>query len=322
MNLRRGVFTFAIAAAVLIGTLALIPTPYWIIAPGSAVDLSQRIAVDGHAPPSDRFYLTDVTVTRASALTLVARFAPEFRVVPQEVLLPAGESPGQYDRLLVDSMTQSQSVAAVVAERAAGFHVNDPVQRIVVAEIMPNSKAGSTLHVGDILELVAGRRVVETSDVAKLIGRMPAGRAIAVAVRRGDRNLSLNVGTIATGTGTRFGIRVSRSMEKPDLPVAVRYSLGNIAGSSGGLMFALQIYGALRDDRHQPGNLIAGTGALSSDGSVRPIEGTLQKLIAAKRAGARVFLVPRENYADVAAEREIRVVPVRSFQEALAALRS
>jgi len=319
---RRSVFTFAIAGAVLIAALALIPTPYWIIAPGSAVDLSQRIAVDGHAPPSDRFYLTDVTVTRASALTLAARFAPEFRVVPQDVLLPEGQSPRQYDRLLVDSMTQSQSVAAIVAERAAGFRVSDPVQRVVIQEIMPKSKAGATLQVGDVLELVAGRRVLETGDVARLIGRMPAGRRIAVAIRRGERSLRLNVDTIATPTGTRFGIRVSRTMQKPDLPVAVRYSIGNIAGSSGGLMFALQIYGSLRNDRHHPGGMIAGTGALSSDGSVRPIEGTLQKLIAAKRAGARIFLVPRENYADVATEREIRVVPVGSFQEALAALRS
>ena len=319
---RRTVFTFAIAGAVLIGALALIPTPYWIIAPGSAVDLSQRIAVDGHAPPNDRFYLTDVTVTRASALTLIARFAPEFRVVPQEVLLPEGESPRQYDRLLVDSMTQSQSVAAVVAERAAGFRVNDPVQTVVVQEIMPRSKAGGTLQDGDVFELVAGHRVVETGDVARLIEKVPAGRRIAVDVRRGERHLHLSVDTIATAKGTRFGIRVSRSMQKPNLPVAVRYSLGNIAGSSGGLMFALQIYGSLRDDRHHPGGLIAGTGALSSDGSVRPIEGTMQKLIAAKRAGARIFLVPRENYADVAAEREIRVVPVRSFQEALAALKS
>jgi predicted S18 family serine protease len=45
-------------------------------------------------------------------------------------------------------------------------------------------------------------------------------------------------------------------------------------------------------------------------------------LIAAKRAGVTVFLVPRANAADIASERGVRVVPVGTFSDALAALRS
>jgi PDZ domain-containing protein len=87
-------------------------------------------------------------------------------------------------------------------------------------------------------------------------------------------------------------------------------------------MFALQIYGALRGDHRRPGTSIAGTGTIAADGSVGPIDGALQKLIAAKRAGARVFLVPKANAAEIAEERAVRVVPVGSFRDALAALRS
>jgi PDZ domain-containing protein len=85
-------------------------------------------------------------------------------------------------------------------------------------------------------------------------------------------------------------------------------------------MFALQIYGALRAERLRGATTIAGTGTLRPDGSVQPIEGALQKLIAARRAGASVFLVPRRNYPDVARERGLRVIPVDSFRGALAAL--
>ena len=318
----RWALALAVASGLGVVALATVPTPYWIIAPGAAVDLSRTIAVEGYAPSSDRFYLTDVTVTRASALMLAARVLPGVRVISQAALVPEGQSPRQYDRLLVDSMSQSQGVAALVAERAAGFRVRDPAQSVVVREIVNGSKVRGRLDVGDALVSVAGRRVLDSSDVARIVGRLRAGARLDVVVRRGNRLVRMTLPTIATQAGTRFGIRVSRLMQKPDLPVPVRYSLGNIAGSSGGLMFALQIYGALDTRHHGRGAVVAGTGVLSPDGTVRPIEGTLQKLISAKRAGARVFLVPRENYADVANEREIRIVPVGSFREALAALKS
>ena len=318
----RWTYALALAGGIAIAASAAVPTSYWIIAPGSAVDLSRTIAVEGHAPSSDRFYLTDVTVTRASALMLAARVLPGVRLVRRDAVIPDGESSRQYDRLMLDSMTQSQGIAALVAERAAGLRVQDPSQSVIIREIVTGSKAAGYLAVGDALVRVAGRRVWDSGDVARIVGKLRAGTQVNVVVRRGERVIGLAVPTIATASGTRFGIRITRQMQRPDLPVPVRFTIGNIAGSSGGLMFALQIYGALQPDRHRPGVAIAGTGVLAADGTVRPIEGTLQKLIAAKRAGARIFLVPRENYADVADEHEIRIVPVGSFREALAALKS
>jgi PDZ domain-containing protein len=145
---------------------------------------------------------------------------------------------------------------------------------------------------------------------------------VPAVVRRGGQTVDVRAPTIATKGGTRFGIALAPRMLKPELPVPVRFDLQNISGSSGGLMFALEIYGALRPERRLAESSIAGTGTLASDGHVGPIEGAALKLLAAKRAGARVFFVPRENYGDVAGEREIRVVPVDTFRDALAALRS
>jgi PDZ domain-containing protein len=85
-------------------------------------------------------------------------------------------------------------------------------------------------------------------------------------------------------------------------------------------MLALQVYTTLRPDRSHADRLIAGTGTLAEDGSVGAIEGAKQKLIAAEHVGASMFLVPRGNYAEVAKEQSIRVVPVGSFKEALKVL--
>jgi PDZ domain-containing protein len=68
--------------------------------------------------------------------------------------------------------------------------------------------------------------------------------------------------------------------------------------------------------------MIAGTGVLEVDGTVDPIEGTREKLQAAKRAGATVFLVPKQNYTDIKGTPGIDIIPVGSFSEALHALQT
>jgi hypothetical protein len=45
--------------------------------------------------------------------------------------------------------------------------------------------------------------------------------------------------------------------------------------------------------------------------------GTRQKIITARGVGANIFLVPRQNYADVRSQKGIRVIPVGSFNEAV-----
>ncbi len=315
----------ALAAFAVIGlgiALCVTPTPYWLVVPGFAVDLRSRVFVDGYAAPNERYYLTDVVILPATTLMLAAGLLPGVRLVGRDAIAPAGVSMQQYDRVLDDAMSTSQDVAAVVAERAAGFHVADPPQSIVIEEILAESKAGGLLLPGDVLLSVGGRRIDAARDVAQAIGGLAPGTAVRVEVRRRGRVTRARVTTISTAAGTRLGIALAPETLKPTLPVAVRFDLRNITGSSGGLMFALEIYGALRPNRHYAWDSIAGTGTLTVDGRVGPIEGTTQKLIAARRAGARVFFVPLENYADVSREAGIRVVPVRTFREALAALSS
>jgi len=319
---RRAAFSFAIlCATIALAALALVPSPYWIVAPGSAIDLSRRIAVEGYAPARRRYFLTDVTVERASLLGLAARFLPGRALVRADALVPPGESPRGYEHLMVEAMTQSQRIAALVAERGAGFSVPLPAERTLVESVLAQSRARAILQPGDALLRVAGKAVTSVGDVARALAGSAPGRLVEVVVERDARRLRLAVPTIATPAGPRFGIEVQQVLSMPDLPVPVHFTLPNVEGSSGGLMFALQIYGALRAGRQSGPASIAGTGALSPDGTVRPIEGARQKLIAAERAGAGVFLVPRANYADVANERGLRVIPVDSFRGALAALR-
>ncbi|MDI1289870.1 MAG: hypothetical protein PSX37_07990 [bacterium] len=69
------------------------------------------------------------------------------------------------------------------------------------------------------------------------------------------------------------------------------------------------------------GRIIAATGTLNGAARVGGIEGLPFKLIAAERAGADIFLVPRENWDEVKnTQTKVKVIPVDTFQEALDAL--
>lgn len=319
-DLRRPAFVWVIAALLVAFALSVIPTPYLVLAPGRAVDLRSRVTVEGHARAQRHYFLTDVTIARANVLLLAARVVPGTELVRREALVPPGETPAAYDRILVAAMTESQSLAALVAERAAGYRVSEPARHIYVAAVMPSSRAGTALRDGDALVRVQGRRIVALDDVSSVVGTLPAGGDAQIDLERGGRLLHALVPTVATASGSRLGILVRTSTQPPALPVPVRFDLGDIAGSSGGLMFALQIYADLHGDARVHAHAIAGTGTIAPDGRVGRIEGTQQKLLAAKRAGADVFLVPRVNARDVADQRGIRVIPVGTFGEALAAL--
>ena len=67
--------------------------------------------------------------------------------------------------------------------------------------------------------------------------------------------------------------------------------------------------------------MIAGSGTMDSEGRVGEVGGIQEKLAAAARDRATIFLLPRNNCSDVtAAPAGVRVVPVESLAGATKAL--
>jgi PDZ domain-containing protein len=69
------------------------------------------------------------------------------------------------------------------------------------------------------------------------------------------------------------------------------------------------------------GRHIAGTGTITTDGKVGPIGGINEKILAAHRAGATLFLAPAGNSADIAnIPAGIKVITVSTLAQAIACL--
>ena len=98
----------------------------------------------------------------------------------------------------------------------------------------------------------------------------------------------------------------------------------NVGGPSGGLLQTLALYNSLVEEDITKGLKIAGTGTISSDGTVGPIGGIMQKIYTAYKDGIEIFLCPIENYEDALIaynklpnENKMKLYPVSTFSEAL-----
>ena len=290
--------------------------------PGHAVDLRGVVSVAGRSVPSTPFFLTDVRfASHVTPLELLAGVLPGARIFRTSEIVPGSMTAVEYEGVEREAMSESQSIAAVVAERAAGLKVPYPRSRVLVVYFARGSRAATVLRPLDMLVALNGHPIGSNVDVVHALAGVRAGSSVRMAImRRGDER-TLLVPTIRYNGHTALGAYLTTIYQRPHIPVAVSFHLPQVSGSSGGLMFALEIYRRLRPKLLHAQQPVAGTGTIAYDGSVGPIEGARQKVIAARRAGARVFLVPEENYREIAGTPGIRIVPVATFRAALAALR-
>ncbi|MEG6523155.1 ATP-dependent protease LonB [Desulfotomaculum sp. 1211_IL3151] len=89
---------------------------------------------------------------------------------------------------------------------------------------------------------------------------------------------------------------------------------GLVDGPSAGVTIATAIYSAIKGVAVS--NTVAMTGEISIRGLVKPIGGVVAKVEAAKQAGVKKVLIPRENYQEIFKNMEgIEVVPIDTLEE-------
>lgn len=117
-------------------------------------------------------------------------------------------------------------------------------------------------------------------------------------------------------------------LKKDPAKVKVTLHLADVGGPSAGLLFSLGIVDKLVGDGAggdlTGGRTVAGTGTISADGKVGAVGGVSLKTQAAKRDGASVFLVPKDECPDAQAElpKGLRLIPVTTLKGAVESLRA
>ena len=315
--------TLAIAAI-----LTSIDTRYQVVFPGPVTDV-QGLIEPFPKPKKGALYLTTIYSDPANAaewaaVSLYSKLRADAALVPREESRPRNVTEKEYQKLLVTMMDESKVAAKVVALREAGYDVKVTGQGAQVQEVTSASAARGVLEPGDIIVEADGRAVTTSNDLVALIQSHKPGETIRLRVRRGDAERVLDV-TLTESPDepgrSRVGIIVLTHLYEYQLPKELNLKTRDVGGPSGGLMFALGIYNSVSADDITRGHKIAGTGSISTDGRVGAVGGVKYKVIAAERAGSELFLAPQESLEEARAHAgKMRVVPVKTFKEALDAL--
>jgi Lon-like protease len=312
---------------------ALLPVPYVLRSPGlavntlGAVDGRDLIVIHGRRtyPTAGHLDLTSIRVAggpgRRLGLAQALRgwLDPTVAVVPEEQFYPPGVTPRDVRRRDEAAMAESQDNATAAALRALKIPVDEVV---TVARVLDDSPAHGILEPGDVIVAVDETPVHTSADARAVISRRDPGERVRLTVRRDGRERHLTVRTAPASDGSgraAVGVLLDPSFR---FPFTVRISLADVGGPSAGMMFALGIFDKLTPGELNGGSYVAGTGTIDAAGHVGPIGGIQQKLVAADDAGARLFLAPEANCADVAAATPpgLRVTKVADLDDALAAL--
>ncbi len=222
-------------------------------------------------------------------------------------------------------MARSEDVAAAVALRAAGFKVPATARGALVEAVATDVPAAAKLDPGDVIVAARGRTTLTPMKLREAFTGVRPGSDVKLRVRRAGAVTTVIVKTIESPSQPGqaiIGIRVAQAADIK-LPIKVDIDLGDVGGPSAGLPFALDVLQELGTDIAR-GRKVVATGELALDGSVGPIGGVKQKTFGARRAGADVFLVPAGDNAAEARRYagDLRIIAVRSFQQALSALRT
>ncbi|GAA2602327.1 PDZ domain-containing protein [Actinomadura fulvescens] len=317
---------------------SFMPVPYVALMPGPTSNtLGQNdkgqplVKIDGREvyPVSGNLNFTTVTYrggpgARIDLFTALRGWIDDdVAIVPEETIFPKKETQEQVDAENTRQMRDSQQNA----EAAALTQLKVPISTQVLVDAVQKGKpADGKIKPADEIIAVDGAKVTSVAQVSELMAKRKIGDPVTITFKRGGAEQKITLTTVAVrppGGAERAVVGIELS-DQYKFPFKVDISVGDIGGPSAGLMFSLAIVDKLTPGSLTGGKFIAGTGTITPEGKVGPIGGIQQKMIAARQAGATVFLTPKDNCADAVDARPdgLRLVRADTLDGAIKSLES
>ena len=339
-GMSRRVRTLAVSGALFVVLLILtmtLPVPYVVLSPGPTCntlttcpgETATIIKITGtptrHTSGNLNLTTVSYSTSRLTVFDALRAWIDHDRVVvPRSALFPPGQSTQQVNTQNKNDFTSSQDNAIVAASCELGYP-----KAFGVLTVVPKGPSDGILEPGDVFVSIDGKPAGTYRQLKGILDKEQPGNRVRIVVRRNssptqssNKTLTVTLGKPPEGaTGASLGITV------PPVPVCLapfQVQLGlndEIGGPSAGMMFALGIIDKVGQNLTK-GRFIAGTGTISTTGAVGPIGGIALKMIAARDAGATVFLAPAGNCTDVVGNIPdgLRVVKVSTLHGAVRSL--
>ncbi|KIL50363.1 hypothetical protein KP77_17380 [Jeotgalibacillus alimentarius] len=325
--------------------LSFYTLPYYIQKPGSAFALDDIVEVTDGTESEGDFSLMTVSQVEANVFAYAWAYFSDYQEIFEiEDVRNPHESEEEYDVRQLYLMDNSAAHAIEVAFKEAGADFEYIYNGIYVLNVFPGMPAEGVLEAGDRIIEVDDIQLESSEQFIDYVSEKEAGDSISLVIERDGEELADQL-TLAefpdNDNRVGMGISLADDIELNTDP-EVEINSGGIGGPSAGLMYSLEIYDQLVEEDLTSGKMVAGTGTISSDGTVGRIGGIEQKVVAADKDGIEIFFAPddelpedmQENNPDLKSNYEaavetaenigtdMEIVPVKEFSDALEYLNS
>ena len=305
-------------------------TDYYFMSPGPpyqwdiSIEDEKTFEFDGN--------LYQLTVRRDEANYFVYAWAnlnSQIDLYPREVILPDGVTPQELSEISIQNMRTSENVAIAVALKNIGYEIKSKGDGVAVVGLLEDSPVKDKLKKGDLINSINNTDIYSATEFIATLRTYSIGEIVSIGLLREIDGIKEQIFIKTTLVEhveyegePMVGFLATTVNERFDFPFEIDIKTGNVGGPSAGLMMALNVYNNLIPEDITNSKIIAGTGTIEIDGSVGPVGGIKQKIIAAKRAGAELILVPVANFEEARPFEtdKTAIVAVDSFDEALSVI--
>jgi len=310
--------------------IGLVKTEYYFMSPGPPYQWeieygnNENYSFDGN--------LYQLTVRRDEANIYVYLWSllnSSYDLYPREVILPDGVTPQELSEISIQNMRTSENVAIAVALKNIGYEIDSKGDGVAVVGLLEGSPVKDKLKKGDLINSINNTDIYSATEFISTLRTYSIGETVSIGLLREIDGIKEQIYIKTTliehveyEGEPMVGFLATTVNERFDFPFEIDIKTGNVGGPSAGLMMALNVYNNLIPEDITNSKIIAGTGTIEIDGSVGPVGGIKQKIIAAKRAGAELILVPVANFEEARPFEtdKTAIVAVDSFDEALAVI--
>lgn len=322
-----------VVIVILMYVLFYFPVPYYIIMPGSAIELDTLIKVEDGYQEQGEFMLTSVSMRKGNLISIISsKFDSFSELIPQELIIEENEDQDDFTNRQIQVMDQSQNDAIIAALTYLKLPVDIENNGILVMGILANTPSKKILEIGDLIVKVDGESISSIDDIIGYFDNKKENELVKIDFIRDGKKRSEEIPLVtinSEGQDNKVGLGIYLvenrvvSSEKN-----VEFIMSDIGGPSAGLMFSLEIINQLLVEDLTKGYIIAGTGTINNDGEVGQIGSPRLKIKTAATEGAEIFFIPKDINEDDSNEKEsviankdlgspMDIVPVANLSEAV-----
>ncbi len=311
-------FKFILLMIILV-SLFYIKLPYYIMAPGGTIDITDRVVMDDYQKKEEgslnMLYVSEYDATPITYIVAKLRDWDTHSKEDRKISNESEKEVRERNKIMRDT---SLDIATLVAYQEAGKRIEVKDKKNVVAATTEDNN----LKVGDIILEVDGRKQDSVDEIRSLINTKKENDTITLKILRDNKEMKVESKVSIENNTKIIGVVIITEYDyETDPKIDIKFK-DSESGSSGGLMLTLTIYSAISGEDLLKGRNIAGTGTISTDGTVGEIDGVKYKIMGAAQNNIDIVLVPSANYEEAIKTKnkynyDLEIVKVDTFKEAV-----